>query len=102
MYRDSYEEQSYLPTAFYFRVFRILCYVTQSSKDRNLHVSPGTFSQGASSPYERNQETTLRRLAMAKIIPFYIPEGFKLPVRWSMQTEPKVLKFRFEEIKKSA
>ena len=39
---------------------------------------------------------------MAKVIPFYIPEGFKLPVGWSMQTEPKVLKFRIEEIKKSA
>jgi hypothetical protein len=47
------------------------------------------FRKGASSPYERNQEATLRRLAMAKIIPFYIPE-------------PKVLKFRVEEIKKSA
>jgi hypothetical protein len=39
---------------------------------------------------------------MAKIITFYIPEGFKPPVRWSMQTDPKVLKFRIEEIKKSA
>jgi hypothetical protein len=53
-------------------------------------------------PNERNQEITLRRLAMAKIITFYIPEGFKPPVRWSMQTDPKVLKFRIEEIKKSA
>jgi hypothetical protein len=39
---------------------------------------------------------------MAKVISFYIPEGSKPPARWSMHTEPKVLKFRFEEIKKSA
>jgi hypothetical protein len=102
MYRDSTKNGPIFPKLSTFEFFRISCYVTQSSKDRNLHVSPGTFSQGASSPYERNQETTLRRLAMAKIIPFYIPEGFKPPVRWNMQTEPKVLKFRFEEIKKSA
>jgi hypothetical protein len=39
---------------------------------------------------------------MAKVIRFYIPEGFKLPVKWSVQTETgKVLKFRIE-LKKSA
>ena len=42
-------------------------------------------------------------LVMAKIIQFYIPEGFKPPVRGDMQTEPgKVLKFRVEAVKKSA
>jgi hypothetical protein len=102
MYRAGVKYVHYLPKAFCFQIFGFLCHVARLSKDRNLHASPGTISQGTSSPYERNQEATLRKLTMAKVISFYIPEGFKPPARWSMHTEPKVLKFRFEEIKKSA
>ena len=40
---------------------------------------------------------------MAKIIQFYIPEGFKPPVKRDVQTEPgKVLEFRVAVVKKSA
>ncbi len=40
---------------------------------------------------------------MAKVIRFYIPEGFKPPVKWSVLTETgKVLEFRVEVMKKSA
>lgn len=40
---------------------------------------------------------------MAKVIPFYIPEGYRPPVKWSPQTETsKVLEFRAEAMKKSA
>ena len=40
---------------------------------------------------------------MAKVIAFYIPEGFKPPVKSRMQTElGKVLEFRVEVMKKSA
>lgn len=40
---------------------------------------------------------------MAKVIRFYIPEGFKPPVKWSVLTETgKVLEFHVEVMKKSA
>jgi hypothetical protein len=40
---------------------------------------------------------------MAKVIAFYIPEGFKPPVKWGTQTETsKVLEFPVEAMKKSA
>jgi hypothetical protein len=40
---------------------------------------------------------------MAKVIRFYIPEGFKPPINWSVLTETgKVLEFRVEVMKKSA
>ncbi len=40
---------------------------------------------------------------MAKVIRFYIPEGFKPPVKWSVLRENgKVLEFRVEVMKKSA
>jgi hypothetical protein len=40
---------------------------------------------------------------MAKVIQFYIPEGFKPPIRWAAPTQAgKVLEFRVEVGKKSA
>jgi hypothetical protein len=43
------------------------------------------------------------RRIVAKVIQFYIPEKFKLSVRWSAQAETgKVLQFPSEVMKKSA
>jgi hypothetical protein len=40
---------------------------------------------------------------MAKVIAFYIPEGFQPPVKWNTQAElAKVLEFPVEAKKKSA
>jgi hypothetical protein len=46
----------------------------------------------------------LRRPVMARVIAFYIPEGFKKPpVKWRTQKETsKVLEFPAEAMKKSA
>jgi len=56
----------------------------------------------ALSPW-RELNKRIRRIVVAKVIPFYIPEKFKPSVKWSVQAETgKVLEFRAEVMKKSA